>query len=47
VVAGFGYNDVPLAELGGDIVIDCFSDLIAAVETLHRAATGTADPAAI
>ena len=47
VVAGFGYNDAPLAELGGDIVIDCFADLIAAVETLHRAATQTADTAAI
>jgi phosphoglycolate phosphatase len=45
VVAGFGYNDVPLADLGGDIVIDRFSDLIAAVETLQQAATGTAAPA--
>lgn len=47
VVAGFGYNDAPLAELGGDIVIDCFADLVAAVETLHRAATQTADATAI
>jgi phosphoglycolate phosphatase len=45
VVAGFGYNDVPLADLGGDIVIDRFSDLIAAVATLQQAATGTAAPA--
>jgi len=47
VVAGFGYNDAPLSELGGDIVIDCFADLVVAVETLHRAATQTADAAAI
>jgi phosphoglycolate phosphatase len=37
VVASFGYNDAPLAELGGDMVIDCFADLIAAVEHLRRA----------
>lgn len=38
VVAGFGYNDAPLAELGGDIVIDRFPDLIAAIRTLRQAA---------
>jgi phosphoglycolate phosphatase len=43
VVAGFGYNDAPLSELGGDIVIDCFADLIGAVETFTR----TQAPAAI
>ncbi len=43
VVAGFGYNDAPLSELGGDIVIDRFADLIAAVETFTR----TQAPAAI
>jgi phosphoglycolate phosphatase len=43
VVAGFGYNDAPLSELGGDIVIDCFADLIGAVETFTRTRT----PAAI
>lgn len=43
VVAGFGYNDAPLSELGGDIVIDCFADLIGAVETFTR----TRAPAAI
>ena len=42
VVAGFGYNDAPLDELGGDVVIDRFPDLIAAIETLRRAATGSA-----
>ena len=36
VVAGFGYNDAPPAELGGDVVIDRFGDLIGAVETLRR-----------
>lgn len=39
IVCSFGYNDAPLAELGGDIVIDRFPDLITAVETLQRAAT--------
>ncbi|MBX9802410.1 MAG: HAD-IA family hydrolase [Caulobacteraceae bacterium] len=37
VVCSFGYNDAPLAELGGDIVIDCFPDLIHAVGTLRQA----------
>jgi len=37
VVASFGYNDAPLAELGGDFVIDRFTDLIAAIEHLRRA----------
>jgi len=37
VVCSFGYNDVPLAELGGDIVIDNFSELIHAVGTLRQA----------
>lgn len=36
VVAGFGYNDATLAELGGDMVIDEFTGLIAAVEHLLR-----------
>lgn len=40
VVASYGYNDVPLHELGGDVVIDRFADLAAAIETLlHSAAT--------
>lgn len=34
VVCGFGYNDLPLHQLGGDVVIDSFLDLIAAVERL-------------
>ena len=47
VVAAFGYNDASLEELGGDIVIDCFPDLIAAVERLHRAAAPALSAAAI
>lgn len=34
VVCSFGYNDLPLHQLGGDLVIDAFSDLIGAVERL-------------
>lgn len=37
VVASFGYNDAPLTELGGDIIIDRFTDLIAAIEHLRQA----------
>lgn len=42
VVASFGYNDAPLSELGGDIVIDQFADLIAAIEQLRRATLSAA-----
>lgn len=42
VVAAFGYNDAPLDELGGDIVIERFADLIAAIETLRRTAGAAA-----
>ena len=42
VVCSFGYNDVPLSELGGDIVIDRFADLIEAVETVRRRADAAA-----
>lgn len=42
VVASFGYNDAPLTELGGDIVIDRFVDLIAAIEHLRRATLSAA-----
>ena len=45
VVASFGYNDAPLSELGGDIVIDHFSDLIAAVGALRQAAMRVANAA--
>ncbi|WP_374513588.1 HAD hydrolase-like protein [Brevundimonas sp.] len=34
VVCSFGYNDLPPHELGGDLVIDDFAELIAAVERL-------------
>jgi phosphoglycolate phosphatase len=37
VVCSFGYNDVPLDELGGDIIIDSFPDLIHAIGTLRQA----------
>ena len=47
VVASFGYNDAPLEELGGDVVIDCFAELIAAVDQLRRASAGAALSAAI
>ena len=36
VVCGFGYNDRPAHELGGDVVIARFGDLIAAVDRLTR-----------
>jgi phosphoglycolate phosphatase len=42
VVCSFGYNDAPLHILGGDIVIDSFPDLIAAVESLCRAEVSAA-----
>ncbi len=34
VVCSFGYNDLPLDEIGGDIVIDRFADLIPAIDRL-------------
>lgn len=34
VVVSFGYNDLPPAELGGDVTIDRFADLPAAIEAL-------------
>jgi phosphoglycolate phosphatase len=42
VVCSFGYNDAPLDELGGERVIDCFPDLITAVESLCRAEVAAA-----
>jgi phosphoglycolate phosphatase len=42
VVCSFGYNDAPLPILGGDIVIDSFPDLIAAVGSLCRAEVSAA-----
>lgn len=36
VAVSFGYADVPLAELGGDVVIDRFDELEAAVDRLIR-----------
>ena len=36
VVAAFGYNDAPLAELGGDAVIQCFADLVGAIDRLRQ-----------
>lgn len=44
VVCGFGYNDRPAQELGGDVVIDRFDGLLAAVERLTRPALAD-DPA--
>ena len=35
VVVSFGYTEIPPAELGGDIVIDRFSDLDAAIDRLR------------
>lgn len=31
VVCAFGYNDLPPAELGGDVVIGCFDELVGAI----------------
>ncbi len=45
VVCRFGYNDAPPEVLGGDVTIDGFVELIAAVEGLQRAA-GQTEPAA-
>ena len=42
IVARYGYNDVPLDELGGDIVIDRFADLVPALEALRPAAAAPA-----
>ena len=42
VVARFGYNDALPDELRGDIFIDRFSDLIAAIETLRQTAAAAA-----
>jgi phosphoglycolate phosphatase len=43
VVVTFGYTPIPAKDLGGDILIDGFSDLIAAVDTLRRAADRVGD----
>ncbi len=36
VVVSFGYNDLPADELGGDVTIDRFADLPAAIEGLLK-----------
>lgn len=35
VTVGFGYHDVPVAELGGDALIDHFDELVAALDGLQ------------
>jgi phosphoglycolate phosphatase len=35
IVVSFGYNDLPVAELGGSRVIDHFDQLVAALDGLH------------
>lgn len=47
IVASFGYNDAPPADLGGDITIDRFADLVAAVEHLVGMRTAAAPVPAI
>jgi phosphoglycolate phosphatase len=34
VALSFGYNDVPVAELGADVLIDHFDQLVPALEAI-------------
>lgn len=43
VVCAFGYNDLPPAELGGDVVIDHFDELVGAITRIAASCRAAAD----
>ena len=44
VVVSFGYTEIPPAELGGDVVIDAFSDIETAIDGLLPRLAATTSP---